>query len=176
MAGMSAKQRALQSAKFKKAWQTAKELANKYGGKAYQYFLAKGENVLKDEEEKTGEIIVDPKDLPFLPWSDWHLDYYTLYHELQKESKEAEDSPKSWQQKNISWDNYNIRMSNYRSWKSSKQISNKHVIAEIKDAWENINGKEVIYLDVVNYFVYKEAYELYKKAGYTTQEIINMKR
>lgn len=162
MAGMSEERRALQSAKFKQAWQTAKELAKKYGGKAYQYFLVKGENVLK-EENKLEEIMVNPEDLPTLIWDDWHLEYPALYRDLEKESKRMSSS-KSWIQMNIRDDDYDILLSKYRLWKPSKNFNTNTILRELHDKWENINGKEVIYIEDWNILVYKE---LYKKAGYT---------
>lgn len=162
MAGMSAKQRALQSAKFKHAWQKAREAAEKYGGKAYQYFLIKGENVIKDEQNDWGKIVVDPNDLPYLPWRTWSKKYPSLYHQLERESKLASSS-QSWLILNIADDDFDMRFSNYKSWVSTKEITNEHVIIEQKESWQKINGKEVKYLASSNTFVYLESYEAYKK-------------
>ena len=160
MAGMSAKRRALQSAKFKNAWQKAREAAEKYGGKAYQYFLIKGENVIKDEQIEWDKLIVDPNDLPFLKWRVWSKKYSTLYKELERESKQ-QDSFHSWLILNIADDDFDMRFSNYKSWESSEQITNEHVIME---------QKEFKYLAYNNTFVYLELYEAYKKTRHINIE------
>lgn len=179
MAGMSAERRAAQSAVFKKAWQAAREAEKKYGGKASQYFSVKGKNVLSDVYGKTPskdvlakDVIVEQKDLPYLIWDEWHKNFRTLYNALEYESK-LKDSSSSFLILNFADDDFDIDIKKYEGWQSTHMFKKTRVIAELKDAWKTINGKDVTYLPDVDRFVYMDPYEILKNAGYSDQDIVN---